>query len=263
MSVYDKETAANLSKSLMSIATQTYPPKEIVLVCDGALTQGLEETIQAFRQQYTDLLQLVRIESNVGLGEALNQGLQHCQNEYVARMDSDDIALPERIEQQLYLMLKKPLDICGCNIVEFQDENIDVCIKQVPSSHSEILKYAKKRNPFNHPSVVFRKTVILDAGGYQAMPYFEDYYLWVRALQRGARCGNLPQVLLRMRSNAAFYNRRGGIGYARHVVAFWKQLAKIGFITRLEAYVTIIPRLLSAIVPNQLRIQIYRHLLRS
>ena len=263
MSVYEKETATCLLKSLNSMAMQTHTPDEIILVCDGILTPELENAINIFQEQYIGLLKCVRLETNIGLGGALNQGLRHCKNEYIARMDSDDISLPKRAETQLRWMLEKALDVCGSNIAEFQNEDTDDCIKSVPLNHAEILHYAKKRNPFNHPSVIFKKSIILVAGNYQPMPFFEDYYLWVRALQMGAKCGNVPEVLLRMRSNQNFYARRGGAAYARYAAAFWRQVAKLGFITKLEACVTIIPRQAIAFIPTKLRIQIYRFLLRS
>jgi len=263
MSVYYKEQAGYLESSLASMRAQSYAPDEIVLVCDGALTPELERMIQIFNAQNPGLMRLVRLAKNVGLGEALNQGLLHCRNECIVRMDTDDIALPKRVEVQMTHMHEYDLDICGCDIIEFNDNDSVERVKSVPREHADILRYAKKRNPFNHPSVVFRKSTILVAGGYRTMPFFEDYFLWIRALQKGAHCGNVPEVLLRMRTGMDFYMRRGGAAYCRALSVFWNQAAAIGFVTRWEAFSRMMPRIVVAMLPGRMREQVYQNLLRA
>lgn len=263
ISVYKKEKAEYLASSLSSMIMQTHMPNEIVLVCDGELTSEIEATITKFRNQYPRLLKIVRIEKSVDLGGVLNKGLQYCKNEYIARMDSDDISLPNRVERQLTYMVENSLALCGCSVVEFSDGKTFEHLKSVPQLHKDIIQYARKRNPFNHPSVIFTKSAVLAVDGYQQMPFFEDYFLWIRMLKIGARSGNLSETLLRMRGNAAFYIRRGGIAYCRHLINFWLKVAQIGFITRPEAVRNVFIRLIVAIIPNWLRKRVYHYFLRA
>lgn len=263
MSVYYKEKAEYLSESLASMLSQTHMPSEIVLVCDGKLTDSLEDMIETFNDMNPCLLKLVRIEKNVGLGQALNYGLKHCSNEYVARMDTDDISVSYRIEKQLSYMLENQLDICGSNVLEFNNYNDEKYIKEVPESHQKILQYAKTRSPFNHPSVIFKKSIILVAGGYEHMPFFEDYLLWVKVLMQNAKCGNVQEELVHMRSNDDFYARRGGKNYYKALSCFWKRVAAIGFVTKPQAYKNIVERGIVAVMPNSIRQKFYKKIFES
>lgn len=211
MSLYKKEKPEYLRLAIDSMLNQTVKPDEIVLVEDGPLTDEL----YAVLDEYGDKLTRVRNEKNLGLGLALNVGLRACRNELVARMDTDDISKPERCEEQLrYFEQHLETDIVGGDIAEFiGDETNIVCRRVVPQSNEEIREYMKKRCAFNHMSVMYKKTAVEAAGGYQDWFWNEDYYLWIRMWLNGAVFGNTGTVLVNVRTGEEMYQRRGGKKY--------------------------------------------------
>ena len=223
MSVYHKEKAEYFRESILSMLQQTVATDDFVIVCDGALTGELDAVIEEFQKQYAGLFQIVRLNEQKGLGNALCQGISFCKNELIARMDSDDISVPERCRMQLEAFETKEIDLCGGNIIEFKTEISDTGAKrQVPEAGEEILQFAKRRNPFNHPTVMFRKSSVLKAGNYRDCLGFEDYYLWARMLGCGMKGYNIQETLVYMRTGEGMYDRRGGFGYAlKGVKARW------------------------------------------
>lgn len=194
MTVYGKDNPEYFDLSLGSMVCQTIKPAEIVLVLDGPVSDGLRAVIKKYEQQEPGLLHILPLPQNVGLGKALQQGMLACRCELVARMDSDDISLPERCELQLQAFRRQPdLDIVGFSVTEFSGspENI-VGSRMVPETNEEIYKFAHLRDPFNHPTVMFRKSSVLSAGNYGDYRKNQDSDLWVRMLSRGAKCRNLP-----------------------------------------------------------------------
>ena len=176
LSVYRKEQPAYLRQSLDSIFTQTLQPAEVVLVKDGPLTDALDEVAEEYCRKYP-VLKVVPLSENQGLGRALNEGLKYCSYDLVARMDTDDVAKPERFEKQIAVFCAHPeMDVVGAWIDEFEGsiENV-ISVRVLPLEHSEIRRFARKRNPVNHPVVMFRKSAVLVAGGYQHFPLFEEY----------------------------------------------------------------------------------------
>lgn len=265
MSVYQKENPDYLRKSIESIEAQTYKTNDFVLVCDGPLTDELNAVIEEAKASLGPVLSVVRLETNVGLGRALSIGLAECKNELVARMDSDDIALPTRCKKQVAYMEAHPdCDILGFQIDEY-DDKMERCIykRTVPTAHEEIAAYAKKRNPFNHMTVMYKKSSVLAAGNYMDCPLFEDYFLWCRMLKNGCRMANLDEVLLKMRGGESMYQRRGGKGYGRCIVHFQNELLKMGFITKKEYRRNKFIRLTVSAMPNFLRKYFYEKKLRS
>ena len=184
ISVYIKEKPEFLKKALDSIYNQTLRPDEIVLVKDGILTRELENVIsierKKFENQNIDFV-CVQLQKNMGLGIALQKGLEKCKYEYIARMDSDDIALEDRFEKQAdYMRQNSDLSVVGGYIDEFDKEGKIIRTKTMPLKHTELYKYGKYRNPLNHMTVFFRKKDVLAVGGYQPLKGLEDYYLWSR-----------------------------------------------------------------------------------
>ena len=264
LSLYYKESPLFLHDSLNSIFTQTLLPDEVVLVEDGPLTPALYEVVEDFVRRHTEIKRVV-LEKNGGLGHALNEGLKYCSNDLVARMDSDDICKEERFARQVTFMENHPeIDVVGAWIDEFQDNISNVIsTRKLPQQPDEIRVFGKKRNPMNHPVTMFRKQAVIDAGGYQPFPLFEDYYLWVRMILNGAKMYNIPESLLFFRFSPEMLKRRGGWRYACVEVRFqWRlhQLKYIGFPTMIT---NICIRMTTRIVPNNLRQWIYKKLLRK
>lgn len=261
MSVYYKENPNFLRQAIDSMMSQTICTNDFVLVCDGPLTEELDCVVEEFQKKYPDIVQILRLEKNMGLGCALNAGLTQCRNELVARMDSDDISLPERCEKQLEVFKKEPsLSIMSGTVLEFKESPRTVTGKRIlPELHNEICRFSHKRNPFNHPAVMFKKNAVIEAGGYREKYHlFEDYDLWVRMLQSKCRGYNLSSPLLYMRTSSDMYLRRGGKTYARDLLQFHRWLEESGWITKRDFIVGALPHAFVCILPNQIRGVIYK-----
>ena len=233
MSIYHKEKVEYLNRAMKSIwDEQTIKPNEIVLVQDGKLTQELYEEIGNWKEKLKDILVIVPLEQNVGLGDALNIGMKHCIYELIARMDTDDISLPHRFEKQLEVFKNQDIDICSAWISEFdKDEKEILGHRKLPQYHDDIVRYAKVRCPINHPTVMYKKSSVEKAGGYQKMMLMEDYYLWGRMIVKGARFYNIQDVLLNMRAGDSIIQRRAGMVYAKSELRLLNEFKKIGFLT--------------------------------
>ena len=210
MSVYNKEKPEYLHTSIESMLNQTLMPDEIVIVKDGKLTEELDHVIDQFVNNYPNLFQVVTLEDNVGLGRALDIGIEYCKNELIARMDSDDISLPERCEMQVNAFLENPrLSIIGTMMDEFYDEPSKIVSSRiVPTEHDEIVKYIKRRSPFNHPTVMFRKSEVVRCGGYGNLRRKQDLDLFSRMLNNNCIAANIDKSLLLFRSNTDSFKRR-------------------------------------------------------
>lgn len=265
MSVYARETPEYLKKAIDSMINQTVPTNDFVLVCDGPLTDDLDRIIVDFQNKCPNLFNIIRLPQNQGLGHALNIGLKSCKHDLVARMDSDDISLPERCQLQLNMFQREPeLALCSGNIAEFETDITHITgIRYVPTSYGEILQFAKKRNPMNHMAVMYRKHAVINCGNYVEMSLAEDYYLWARMLHKGYYAINLDKVLVYARIGNGMYARRGGLAYARKIYALQKKLLQIQFISLTEFIFNCIVRILSSMVPIPIRKIIYLKKLRN
>ena len=261
MSVYKKDNSVWLKEAIESIFAQTRKPKEFVVVCDGPLTDNLEAVLTEYKGKIT----LHRLEQNSGLGEALRQGVEKCSCEIIARMDSDDISLPDRFEKQLDYFEKHPdTAVLGGWIQEIDGETLQpVAVREVPLTDKEIKKYIKTRSPFNHATVMFKKKAVLEAGNYQPFHLIEDYYLWARISAKGYKFANLPDILLNVRVDKAMYGRRGGLKYFKSNYAMSKKLYELGLIScPTHLFNTAVRFCVQVLMPNSVRGYFYRKVLR-
>ena len=252
MSVYGKDNPEHFYEALKSVfELQRVKPSEVILVKDGPLPKELEREIEHFYEHNLDILTLVSLDDNVGLGNALKEGIKYCSNEWIARMDSDDIAVPARFEKQFLFLEKHPeVDILGGWICEF-DQNPKHCTRErkVPATHSEIVKFSKYRNPMNHVTVIFKKSVVEEAGGYQSMNGFEDYYLWMRLIKRGKKFANIPYVIVKVRTGQEMIRRRQGWQYAKDETSLEVAAYKIGFWSGVDLFKNFFIRFLPRLMP--------------
>jgi glycosyltransferase involved in cell wall biosynthesis len=264
LSIYQKEQPLFFHQSLDSIFSQTLLPNEVIIVKDGPLTKELDCIISEYSQTYP-IIKIVALSINQGLGKALNEGLKYCSYDLVARMDTDDIAKSNRFEKQIQIFQKYPdIDVVGTWIDEFDDNISNITsIRKLPEYHQEISKFAKRRNPINHPTVMFKKSTVIAAGGYRHFFLFEDYYLWVRMLMNGAKFYNIQESLLFFRFSPDMFKRRGGWKYAIDEFKFQKTIRQTGFISSMDFIRNVSIRFMTRIVPNFLRIFLYRMLLRK
>jgi len=214
-SVYRNDHPEYFTRAIQSISSdQTRQPSEIILIVDGPVPKPLEDAIKELERELT-ILKVHWFPEIVGLGLALQKGMTYTTNDIVARMDSDDIAVPDRFEKQLNYLYKNPdVDIVGGQIAEFINEPTNIVGKrEVPTNHHDINEYIKSRCPFNHMTVMFRKQAVMSVGNYLPWHFNEDYYLWIRMANGGCRFANLSDTLVNVRVGANMYRRRGGWRY--------------------------------------------------
>lgn len=258
MSVYAGDDANFFTRSLASITReQTVKPTHVVLVQDGPVGEKLQAAIDDAETLALQPVTLVKLAQNQGLAGALAAGLAHCPDPIVARADADDISLPERFARQLPLL--RDFDLVGTAIAEFStDEHVWELVRTHPLTHDEIVATARFRDPFNHPSVMMRKSILEAAGGYQECGKMEDYWLFVRMICAGARCANLGAPLVAYRVGAGAYRRRGGIELWRSEIQLQRKMRRLGFTTGFEYGRNLMIRSTYRWVPSNLRRVAYR-----
>jgi glycosyltransferase involved in cell wall biosynthesis len=262
MAVYAGDRARDLVAALNSIAESSLLPNQIVLVQDGPISPELVAAIEQF--QSTLNIERVVLPENLGLGPALQKGLLRCSNTLVARFDSDDILLPSRFYDQIsYFDAHPTTSVLGGWIAEFDDDPDEILtVRQVPLTTTTIAKYAKKRNPMNHMTVMFRKGDVLASGGYRDEPGFEDYSLWSRMLQKGFVLANVPKVTVLARTGTSMIRRRGGWRYVRLEFLLQATLYRAGIVGPIGVLRNLMLRIPARLVPAKVRSLIYKHALR-
>jgi glycosyltransferase involved in cell wall biosynthesis len=235
MSLYSKERPEFLDIALISVwDSQIVKPSEIVIVEDGPLNSELYQRIQELAERAP--VKVIKLDSNKGLGIALQIGLEYCNNEIVARMDSDDICDPSRFQRQINFLINNPdISFLSSNIAEFDYDHQNVSNERcVPSNHSEIFKFSKLRNPMNHMAIMFRKRAVLDSGGYIPFLGYEDYYLWVRMLVKGYKAHNLEESLVYARVGNNMLARRQGYKFFKQELKLQAEFVKLGHINHVQ-----------------------------
>ncbi len=265
MSLYDKEKAEYARQCFDSLLNQTVRANEWVIVEDGPLTDELYALLDEYESKNVGLIKRVALKENVGLGMALREGVLNCSNELIARMDTDDISRPDRFELQLKMFEDNPsLDVCGSYIQEFDvDPQVPLSVRQVPLEQAEILEYQKRRDSFNHMTVMYKKSAVLSAGNYQQALLMEDSLLWVNMMKNGAQCANIGECLVYARTGAGMIERRGGLSYYKKYKQGRKKIYQTGYISWWDYAYTLIVQFAVAIMPKKLRKFVFNKLLRK
>jgi len=263
MSVYLGTKASDLAACLNSLLSQTLPAKEIVVVIDGPLTADTEICLN----QYCDRLPIRQLPfpTNRGLGLALRDGLVTCENELIARVDSDDISLPDRFQKQVAFLAEDPtISIVGsalCETYNFRQTSTKV-IRNVPKT-SGLSRRNRIRNPLNHPTVMYRKSHVISCGNYENCHLFEDYLLWAKIIQNGYKVANLCEPLVETVVDNEYFDRRGGIKYIVNEIVLCKRLLDLMYFSKTDAFIFLCTRIPLRLVPTRCRKFIYLTLLRS
>jgi glycosyltransferase involved in cell wall biosynthesis len=263
MSVYYKERPEYLRDSILSMLQQSVLPDEIVLIKDGPLTSDLDSVLNEF--QNNKIIKIISLDQNVGLGKALNIGLEKCSNELIARMDTDDISIKNRCEKQLKIFNENSeISVVGSAVEEFIDQpNNIVAYKEVKIGNDEIKKQIKYRNPIIHPTVMFKKADVLKAGNYEHWFLNEDYFLWVRMVQKGFVFTNINEPLVKMRINDDTYLRRGGWQYFITQKYLFDYMLKNNLINFADyIYNNAVRFVVRLMVPNKVRKFLYLQIVR-
>ena len=244
-----------------SVQDQTRPPDEVVIVRDGPVPPALAETLADLAAGSPVPVRLLELPRNGGLGPALDAGLAACSHDVVARMDADDLSLPHRFAVQLP-MIESGLDLVGAGLIEFGDHPDDlVGTRTPPTDPADIAVRARFADPFNHPTVVYRRDLVRAVGGYSDFALMEDYLLWAKLLVAGARVANTAEPLVKYRVGAGAYARRGGLGQLRAELAVQRRFRELGFTTRRQWARNVVLRGGYRLVPERLRRMAYRRVI--
>lgn len=244
-----------------SVHEQSQRPSEVVVVVDGQIPESLRSMLDSLIAGSPVPARAVELPENRGLAEALTVGLAECAHEVVARMDADDVSLPARFERQAEA-LARGLDLVGTGMFEFATDNGAVLGRRVPPVGPErIARYARFHDPFNHPTVMYRKTAVQQAGGYEDLGLMEDYWLFARMLQSGVRADNLPEPLLMYRVSDGAYTRRGGFAQLKAEVRLQRAFRRMRFTTRTQALRNLAVRGGYRLIPEPVRRAMYRRLI--
>jgi glycosyltransferase involved in cell wall biosynthesis len=261
MPVYFGDRADHFLRAFLSTVTeQTVKPAEVVIVEDGPLSPEMHATLGRLAHESPVPIVRVSLEANVGLALALEAGLAQCSNEIVARMDADDISEPTRFEKQMALMAKG-YDLVGAGLIEFEGHESVTGITRTPPTGDDIASSARLAQPFYHPTVVFKKSVIAAVGGYRDIGPMEDYWLFARVIHSGANVANIAEPLVRYRISDGAYARRGGWGKLITEINLQRQLRRLGFTSRAQFLRNLIVRGGYRLVPEGVRRTAYRRLI--
>lgn len=260
MSLYIKEKPEYFDQCMQSVLRNTVLPNEIVIVLDGPITDELKEVLDKYTSRRPGLYKIIPFETNQGLGLALREGVINCTNELVARMDTDDICRSDRFELQLKEFEENlDLDICGSHIAEFTETPDKIIAKRiVPLDDKNIKKYQRRRDAFNHMTVMYKKSSVLKAGNYQSCLLMEDSLLWANMFLNGAIAKNIDDCLVYARIGEDMFNRRGGFKYFKKYKEGRKRIHKTGFISWWDYKYTLIIQFIVAMLPNKIRGAIFK-----
>ncbi len=236
-------------------------PDEVVLVRDGVVPPRLQSVIDDLVATSPVPVNVVALADNIGLGHALDAGLAACAHEIVARMDADDVSLPERFAIQIPL-LAEGFDLVGSALLEFHEHEDDIVGRRTPPlGEDEIRSWSRFHDPFNHPTVVYRRSMVQAVGGYQDLPLMEDYWLFARMIDAGARVANVAEPLVKYRVGAGAYARRGGWQLLRSEIVLQRQFRAAGFTSRPQYLRNLAVRGGYRLVPESLRRFAYRRVI--
>ena len=264
--VYYKENAEYFSIAVQSVLEQSLKPNEILIIEDGKLGEELEKVVIETEKANADLVRVIRLEENKGIGYVRTLGIKECKYDIVAFMDSDDIARSDRFEKQITFLKANPnIDMVGSWITEFDGNPENIYSKRVlPIEPNDVCNFAKFRMPVNNNTIMFKKTPVIEVGSYQIATGFEDYEVCGKLLNKGYKIANIPEFLVNMRAGQSMMNRRKGFGYfIKYEYPCMKLFYDIGFINIWEFLRNISLKLPLRIIPDWLRNWIYKKFLRK
>jgi glycosyltransferase involved in cell wall biosynthesis len=258
VSVYDGDRPDYLRRALRSaVDDQTVRPDQVVVGRDGPVRDELAGCLDEFARRSPVPVTLVPLPRNSGLGPALDRGVAASWFDVIARMDADDVAMPHRFEVELPLI--QHADIVGAGLLEFVEDTDHIVGQRTPPTDPlQIRRYARMHDPFNHPTVVYRRKAVLAAGGYGDLPLMEDYALFARMLAGGARAINVAEPLVFYRVGAQAFKRRGGAELLRSELRLQREFRRRGFTSPAEYARNVIVRGGYRLIPWWFRRAVYR-----
>jgi glycosyltransferase involved in cell wall biosynthesis len=264
MSVYKKEKPQFLDMAFKSIWTdQILKPKQVIVIEDGELTPALKEVLKKWKIEIGSYFVSHRNKENIGLTKSLNIGIQHVTSKYIARMDSDDICLPERFKKQMEFMEQNDdIMVVGSYAQEIDENNNYKSIRKVPISHEVIRKYITKATPLLHPSVMIRSEIFNCGIKYnEKYKVTQDLALWVDILDKNYKITNIPEVLLLFRITKDTFNRRSRTKAIQEFTIYMKGIYRLNRYS--FAYIYPFSRLIFRLLPSSFIKRIYSSKLRG
>jgi glycosyltransferase involved in cell wall biosynthesis len=264
MPVHAGASASYFEASLESLQVQSLQPTEIIVVEDGPLTSAHDRVLVAAMRNAETTLTRVRLARSVGIAGALQTGLVQASSDWIARMDADDIARPDRFAIQVDAARVGAFDVIGSAMTEFDvTPDLPLGVRRMPEVHSQIARRMKYTNPINHPTAFFRRNLAMEVGGYRPLPGLEDYDLWARMLCVGARFHNIDEPLVAYRVAPALFRRRRGRSLLSAELTFQRNLVRYGLIGWSRASLNLVTRIMFRLLPVTLMRPAYRMLFRS
>lgn len=233
--IYWKNEFSDFKKTFKSIVCQSLRPNEIIIIFDGKVNSEIKKFINKSKKKYK--IKILKNTKNLGLGKSLNKCIKFCKNEIIARVDCDDINYPNRFKNQIRTLLKNNLDLVGSSTLEYNSGSKTKLIKSNPIKNDRIKKYLKFKNSINHQTVIFKKKSVLRSGNYEHVPFFEDYFLWVKMAKNNFKFGNINKILVKAKIDGDFYHRRSGKKYFLNYYYFLKKCLKVKYINRIEFFI--------------------------
>ncbi|MFV0484951.1 MAG: glycosyltransferase [Candidatus Saccharimonadales bacterium] len=261
MCLYKGDTDRYFREAVDSVFEQSVQPDELIIVVDGAICNKLDEALTMVTKKYKKI-KVIRLPRNVGVGMASNEGIKHCKNELIAKMDADDVAVRERFELQLAEFAKDPkLALLGGQLAEFSGDISNVVShRKVPTGANEIKRFAKKRSPFNNQTVMYKKSVVLAVGGYPKLNRAEDYYLFSKIIAEGYKVKNLSKVLMYFRLDDDAIGRRRTWKHTKEIINARNEIRKLGVSNYLDLISTSLGQIVVFITPAFFAKWLYRRL---
>jgi glycosyltransferase involved in cell wall biosynthesis len=259
--IYKGDKPEYFREAVRSVLNQTVKPNEIIVVVDGMISDAMAKVLGEITVN-SKIVKVVRLPKNVGVGAASNEGLKHCKNELVAKMDADDVAVPNRLELQLAEFKKdSKLVLLGGQIAEFSGdvENI-VSYRRVPTTAKAIRQFARRRSPFNNQTVMYKKSAVLSVGGYPKLNRAEDYYLFSKLIVEGYKVKNLSSVLVLFRLDDNAIERRRTWKHTKEMIRARNEIKKLGLASRFDVLLASVAQVAIFVTPPFFAKWFYRRL---
>ena len=263
--LYKNDSPAYFKQSIESMLSHSVSPNDYVIVADGPLTPELDTILKSYSEKY-DFFHIVRLQENGGLGVALQHGVKECKNELIARLDSDDISVSNRCELQLREFEKEPeLAIVGSDMYEFDKDPSKIKdIKRMPTTTEQIYRYGKRRNPFNHSSVMYKKSIIQSVGGYSTRRRSQDVELWAKVIYAGYKCKNIDKPLVYFRTDGVNrVKRKKKWSNVKSDLSVYKANYRMGYSSILDYMYICIYQIAFYLMPEKMASYLYMRLFRK
>lgn len=259
MSLYKNDTLGFVRLAVESVLRQSFSQYDFFIQYDGHIPDDVDAYLSGLKDER---IRIFRRDNNKGLAQSLNDLLELVMPigyEYIARMDADDISMPERFEGQISYMEGHPeTDCLGTWAIEIKSDGSEFYQKQMPVTHEGCRKLFMKRDCMIHPTVMFRRSYFEKAGMYSLDTYFgEDTMMWAQGFAAGCKFANVPEYLFKFRLNDDFFNRRRGWKHAKGILMLrWKVNKMLHY--PLKAYLYAIAYAGAKLMPTPVLNLIYR-----